>query len=256
VRLIQGDSDLIRQGGGTGGSRSVTMQGSAINAAADEMIERYRPLAEEELEVSGGDLVFEDGAFRVAGTDRSVDMMTLSGVARRKGREDLLVTELENTVPARSFPNGCHVAEMEVDPETGVVKVVKYTVVDDFGRLMNPLLAEGQVHGGVVQGIGQAITEQVVYDDEGQLLSASFMDYAIPRADECPWIPFHHEGVPSTANPIGMKGCGEAGTVGALAAITNAGLDALAPAGVNHVDMPMTPKRVWSWLSAAKQAAE
>ena len=256
VNLIQGDSDRIAQGGGTGGSRSVTMQGSAINAAADEMIERYRPLAEEELEVAGADLVFEEGAFRVAGTDKSVDMMTLSGVARRKGREDLLVTELENTVPGRSFPNGCHAAEVEVDPETGVMKVVKYTVVDDFGRLMNPMLAEGQVHGGVVQGIGQAITEQVVYDEEGQLLSATFMDYAIPRAEDCPWIPFHHEGVPSTANPIGMKGCGEAGTVGALAAVTNAALDALQPAGVNHVDMPMTPKRVWSWLSAAKQAAE
>jgi carbon-monoxide dehydrogenase large subunit len=256
VRVVQGDSDLIAQGGGTGGSRSVTMQGSAINAAADEMVERFRPLAEEELEASAADIVFEEGAFRVAGTDKSVDLMALSEVARKKGQVELLVTELENTVPGRSFPNGCHVAEVEVDPETGVTQVVKYTVVDDFGRLMNPMLAEGQVHGGVVQGIGQAITEEVVYDDEGQLLSASFMDYAIPRAYDAPMIPFHHEGVPSTANPIGMKGCGEAGTVGALAAVTNAALDALQPAGVSHVDMPLTPKRVWSWLHAAKQAAE
>lgn len=256
VRVVQGDSDRIAAGGGTGGSRSVTVQGNAINLAADQMIEKFRALAEEELEAAAADIVFEDGAWRVAGTDKAVTLMELGAVARAKGRDDLLVTEAENTLPGRSFPNGCHVAEVEVDPETGVMQVVRYAVVDDFGVLMNPLLAEGQVHGGVVQGIGQAITEQVAYDSEGQLLTASFMDYAIPRAEDCPWMPFVHEGTPSTANPIGMKGCGEAGTVGALAAVTNAGLDALAPAGVGHVDMPMTPRRVWGWLQAAKRAAQ
>lgn len=254
VCFVQGDSDRIASGGGTGGSRSVTMQGNSINHAADVMIERYRPLAEEELEVAGVDLVFEDGAFRVAGTDRSVDLMTLSGVARAKGQSELLVTTEEFTVPGRSYPNGAHFAEVEVDLETGRAEVVKYTVVDDFGYLINPMLAAGQVHGGVVQGIGQALTEQVVYSEDGQLLSGSFMDYGLPRAADVPMIPFHAELTPSTANAIGMKGCGEAGTVGALAAVTNAVLDALWDEGVQQVDMPMTPGRVWDWLKAARAA--
>jgi len=169
---------------------------------------------------------------------------------------DLLVTELESTVPNRSFPNGAHIAEVEIDPDTGVTQCVKYTVVDDFGVLMNPMLAEGQVHGGVAQGIGQAITESVVYDENGQLLTGSFMDYAMPRADDVPNMPFHTELVPSTANDIGMKGCGEAGTVGALAAVTNAALDAVWDLGVRQVDMPMTPMSMWSRLQATKIAAE
>lgn len=256
IRMIQGDSDLIAQGGGTGGSRSVTTQGNAINATADEIIRKFRPLAEEELEAAAADINFDGGEFRVAGTDKSVTLLHLADVARKKGMTDLLTTQEEAVLPGRSFPNGCHAAEVEIDPETGETKVVKYTVVDDFGVLINPMLAEGQVHGGVVQGIGQAITEHVVYDESGQLLTATFMDYAIPRAGDTPWIPFHHEGSPSKANDIGMKGCGEAGTVGALAAIANAGLDALAPAGVKHIDMPFTPQRVWNWIESAKQAAE
>ena len=255
INFVQGDSDRIAKGGGTGGSRSVTMQGNSINAAADEMIRRFRPLAEEELEVAAADLQFEDGSFRIAGTDRAVSLMDLSGVARKAGKIDLLVTELENTVGARSYPNGAHFCEVEVDGETGKTTVVKYTVVDDFGVLMNPMLAEGQVHGGVAQGIGQAITEQVVYDEDGQLLSGSFMDYAMPRAYDVPWMDFHTELVPSTANEIGMKGCGEAGTVGALAAVTNAALDAVWDAGVRHVDMPITPLRMWEWLDAARPVA-
>ncbi|QHQ35616.1 xanthine dehydrogenase family protein molybdopterin-binding subunit [Algicella marina] len=257
VRFIQGDSDLIEAGGGTGGSRSVTMQGNSINATSDVMIEKFRPLAEEELEVAAADLVFEEGAFRIAGTDRSIGLMELADVARKKGLSDLLATRYTNTVPGRSYPNGAHFAEVEVDPETGVTKCVKYTVVDDFGVLMNPMLAEGQVHGGVAQGIGQAITEQVVYDEYGQLLSGTFMDYAMPRADDLPFMPFHAELVPSTANDIGMKGCGEAGTVGALAAVTNAALDAVWETGVRRVDMPLTPVRMWGWINdTAKVAAE
>lgn len=252
IRMIQGDSDRVPKGGGTGGSRSVTMQSSAINFVADKMIDAFRPLAEEELEAAAADIVFEDGAFRVAGTDKSVDVMALADKARRDGKAELLDHQGENTVPGRSFPNGCHIAEIEADPETGALDVVRYTVVDDFGILMNPVLAQGQVHGGVVQGIGQAITEQVAYSEDGQPLFASFMDYAMPRADNSPPIDFSHEGTPSTANQIGMKGCGEAGTVGALAAVTNAGLDALAVFGVTRVDMPMTPVRVWGWIQAAK----
>jgi aerobic carbon-monoxide dehydrogenase large subunit len=253
IRFIQGDSDLIRTGGGTGGSRSVTLQGNSINKAADEMIAKFRPLAEEELEVAAADLVFEDGAFRIAGTDRAVDLMSLAQRARARGMVDLLTTETDYQVPGRSFPNGAHFAEVEVDPDTGVLSVDRYTVVDDFGLLINPMLAEGQVHGGVAQGIGQAVTEHVVYSPEGQLLTGSFMDYAMPRADDLPLVTFETELVPSTANEIGMKGCGEAGTVGALAAVTNAALDALWTEGVRHVDMPLTPNRIWSWLDGARR---
>lgn len=256
IRFIQGDSDLIANGGGTGGSRSVTMQGNSINVAADLMIERFKPLAEEDLEASASDIVFEDGAYRVAGTDKSVELAKLAERARTTGAVELLVTEKTNTVGARSFPNGAHFAEVEIDMETGEAKCVKYTVVDDFGLLMNPMLAEGQVHGGVAQGIGQAITEHVVYDADGQLLSGSFMDYAIPRADDVPNMPFHAELVPSTANDIGMKGCGEAGTVGALAAVTNAALDAVWDLGIRKVDMPLTPTSMWQRLQTAKVAAE
>ncbi|MEM7528790.1 MAG: xanthine dehydrogenase family protein molybdopterin-binding subunit [Pseudomonadota bacterium] len=255
IRFVQGDSDRIETGGGTGGSRSVTMQGTAVNGAADDMIQKMKPLAEEELEVAGGDLEWADGTWRIAGTDRSVDLMTLAAKARREGRPEFLSQRTRTEVPGRSFPNGCHICEVEIDAETGVTEVVSYCVVDDFGRLMNPMLAEGQVHGGVAQGIGQAITEHVVYDSDGQLLSATFMDYAMPRAGDVPNIPFFHEGTPSTANDIGMKGCGEAGTVGALAAVTNAVLDALWEEGIHQVDMPMTPQRVWSWLQAASSAA-
>ena len=257
IRFIQGDSDLIATGGGTGGSRSVTMQGNSINATSDIMIDNYKDLAGEELEVARPDLVFEEGVFSVAGTDKRISLMDLSVKAREKGLADLLVTEFENVVPARSYPNGAHFAEVEVDPETGSTKLVKYTVVDDFGVLMNPKLAEGQVHGGVAQGFGQAVTEQVAHTEDGQLLSGSFMDYALPRADDMPMMSFHAELVPSTANDIGMKGCGEAGTVGALAAVTNAALDAVWELGVRQVDMPITPVRMWGWINqASKIAAE
>lgn len=255
VRFIQGDSDLIATGGGTGGSRSVTMQGNSINTTADEMISRLRPLAEEELEAAAADIMFEDGAFSIAGTDRSITLMDLAARARTMSRDDLLGHAGTKTVPDRSFPNGAHFAELEIDPETGVTQCVKYTVVDDLGVLMNPMLAEGQVHGGVAQGLGQAITERVVFDEDGQLLTGSFMDYGMPRADDVPPIDFFTELVPSTANEIGMKGCGEAGTVGALAAIANAALDAVWDEGVQRIDIPLTPQYVWDILQRAKMDA-
>ena len=172
-------------------------------------------------------------------------------MARLDGRHDLLIHEATAELQARSFPNGAHVAEVEVDPETGVVRVERYTVVDDFGNLFNPMLVEGQVHGGIVQGIGQAINEHVVYDQNGQLLTASFMDYGMPRAKDVPFLSFETEPIPSTANPMGVKGCGEAGTVGALAAVANAVQDALWDKGVRQADMPFTPLRVWEMLQAS-----
>lgn len=176
-------------------------------------------------------------------------------MARADGRTELLKHEARATLPGRSYPNGVHITEVVVDPETGVSRVDRYTVVDDFGNLINPLLAEGQVHGGVVQGIGQALSEHVVFDEDGQLLTATFMDYAVPRAADVPMIDFAPEPVPSTANPMGMKGCGEAGTVGALAAVANAVQDALWARGVRQVDMPLTPLKVWGLLQDGAVAA-
>ncbi|PTX56723.1 carbon-monoxide dehydrogenase large subunit [Litoreibacter ponti] len=254
IDIVQGDSDRIEKGGGTGGSRSVTTQGSAIKHTGESMIDKFKPFVASEMGVE--DVAFEEGAFRADGSNVVMTLIEAAQAAREKGETELLATSGTTTLPGRSFPNGCHIAEIEIDPDTGVTEVVKYTVVDDFGVLMNPMLAEGQVHGGVVQGIGQAISEHVVYDADGQLLTATFMDYGMPRAGDVPMIAFYSEPVPSTANALGMKGCGEAGTVGALAAVANAALDAVWEAGVHHVDMPFTPQRVWNWLETSKMAAE
>lgn len=258
IRIRQGDSDLIPSGGGTGGSRSVTMQGAAINAGADALIAQLKPLAEEALEVAAVDLEFdaEMGGYRVKGADRVATLLDLGALARRSGRAALAEMRLSNEVPGRSFPNGCHVAEVEIDPETGRLTLERYVMTDDFGVLINPMLAAGQAHGGVAQGFGQAVLERTVYDAAGQLLSGSFMDYALPRAADLCALEFNSEPVPSTANPIGMKGCGEAGTVGALAAISNAALDALWPLGVRRVDMPLTPLRVWEAIMDAEKRAD
>lgn len=177
-------------------------------------------------------------------------------MARAQGRHELLRHTARAKLPGRSFPNGAHVAEIVIDPETGVSHVDRYTVVDDFGNLINPLLAEGQVHGGVAQGLGQALLERVVYDADGQLLTASFMDYALPRAADVPMIDVGFAPVPSTQNPMGMKGCGEAGTVGALAAVANAVQDAVWDRGVRQVEMPYTPLRLWEALRNVADAAE
>ncbi|WP_069301580.1 xanthine dehydrogenase family protein molybdopterin-binding subunit [Neptunicoccus sediminis] len=251
VRIIQGDSDAIPAGGGTGGSRSVTMQGNSIYKTSDLMIERLKPLASDELEVHPQDVIFDKGAFAIIGTDRRITLPDVVSKARESGQNELLDHSVEYDLPARSYPNGAHFCEVEIDPHTGHTQVVKYTIVDDFGLLINPMLAEGQVHGGVVQGIGQAITEHAIYDETGQLLTGSFMDYGMPRARDIPTMAFHTELVPSTANEIGMKGCGEAGTVGAMAAVMNAVQDALWDRGIRQVDMPVTPLRMWEWLQQA-----
>ena len=253
VRVVMGDSDRIPTGGGTGGSRSVTTQSHATIATIKVMVEAFSPFVAAELGIDA--MAFDDGVFGAPGSNRKLTLIEAAELARAKGRHDLLKHRAEYVLPGRSYPNGAHVAEVEIDPETGETTLQRYTVTDDFGVLIHPRLVEGQIHGGVAQGLGQAITERVVYDEYGQLLTASFMDYALPRASDLPMIRFTTEPVPSTANPLGMKGCGEAGTVGALAAISNAVQDALWDLGIRHVDMPFTPHRVWNWLQEKKDAA-
>lgn len=253
IRIVQGDSDLIAKGGGTGGSRSVTVQGTATRAAVSKMVADFLPFLADE---TGLKMSFDDLAFGAAGSNLRLTLTEAAALAREKGRADLCDVEDRIVLKAGAYPNGCHVVEVEIDPETGAMVVDRYTVVDDFGVQIAPELVAGQVHGGIAQGFGQAVCENAVYDENGQLLTGSFMDYAMPRASDLPFFALHDAGVPSATNPLGMKGCGEAGTVGACAAITNALRDALAGRGVTHVDMPLTPHRIWSWLQETKTVAD
>jgi aerobic carbon-monoxide dehydrogenase large subunit len=253
--VIMGDTDRTPSGL-TGGSRALAVAGAALYEAGRTIIDKGTQLAAHLLEVSAQDVRFADGVFSVPGTDLRLDVFAVAKVARDPsklpaGMEPGLDTAHHRVPPAQTFPNGCHIVEVEVDPNTGVVTIERYTVVDDFGRTINPLLLEGQVHGGIVQGIGQALLEQAVYDpDSGQLLSGSFMDYAMPRADDVPFFTFSTHNVPSTANPLGVKGAGEAGAVGAPPAVINAIVDALQRrVGLRHIDMPATPRRVWELLN-------
>jgi Aerobic-type carbon monoxide dehydrogenase, large subunit CoxL/CutL homologs len=254
IEVVQGDSDRIATGGGTGGSRSVTVQATATHGTVEQMVTAFTTFLETEIEAAP--FTFEDGIFSAPGSNRRLTLLEAADLARQKGRTDLLRHEKRTQLPGRSFPNGAHLCEVEIDPETGALRLDRYLAVDDLGVLMHPQLAEGQVHGGVVQGFGQAVSEDIRFDAEGQLLTGSLMDYAVPRAADVPFIRFVSEPTPSKNNPIGMKGCGEAGTVGALSALTNAALDALWARGVRHVDMPLTPLRVWTWLQNAKDTAE
>ncbi len=254
IEVVQGDSDRIASGGGTGGSRSVTVQTHATLAVVTQMTTAFAAYLADKMGVAAADVTFDDERFRAPGSNLTPTLLEAAAMARADGRVDLLRHDARATLPGRSYPNGAHVAEVEVDPETGQVTLDRYTVVDDFGNLINPRLAEGQVHGGVAQGVGQALMEHVVFDEQGQLLTATFMDYAMPRASDLPMIGFATEPVPSTANPMGMKGCGEAGTVGAMAALANAVQDALWDRGVRQADMPFTPQRVWEMLRDADGA--
>ncbi len=256
INVVQGDSDQLPHGGGTGGSRSVTVQSTATLATIDVMIAAFKPYLADKMGVEESDVSFDHETFRAPGSNLTPTLTEAADMARADGRTDLLRHEARANLDARSYPNGAHVAEIVIDSFTGETRVDRYTVVDDFGNLINPMLAEGQVHGGVVQGIGQALTERVVHDAQGQLLTASLMDYALPRAAEIPMIKFTSAPVPSTSNPMGMKGCGEAGTVGALAAVANAMQDALWEHGVRQADMPFTPNRVWELLTHGSVAAE
>ena len=252
IEIIQGDSDQIAKGGGTGGSRSVTVQGAAIHATAETLLGRLLPFAEQVIGAEAAWFDPEEAVFRAPGSNTVVGLMDLADRARAEGRADLLVAEKEIRNAGRSFPNGCHIAEVEVDPETGLLTIERYTVADDLGNLMNPMLVAGQIHGGIAQGAGQAMNERVVFDADGQLLTATFMDYGIPRASDFPFFDFHSEPTPTATNLLGMKGCGEAGTIGAMAAVANAVQDALWPMGVAVADMPFTPHRVWQMIEEAK----
>ncbi len=250
VRIHQGDTDTIPQGGGTGGARSLYSEGTAILATAAGVIEKGKALAGEFLEAAPADIVFGDGKFTIAGTDRSVDLPALA--SKNPGALD--TAEIAK-IEAGTFPNGCHVVEVEIDPETGVVAVMRYIVVDDVGKAVNPLIVRGQVHGGVAQGLGQAVLERTAYDSEsGQLISGSFMDYALPRADDLPDIEVDFIEIPCGTNPLGVKGAGEAGAVGSPPAVVNAIVDALRPDGVETIDMPATPERIWEAILHAKAA--
>ena len=254
IRVIQGDTDAVRSGGGTGGSRSIPVGGAAVAAASRKLADNLKHLAADALEAGIADLELEDGAVRVAGTDRAV---SLADLAARPGIDASLLGATDKWTPAEAtYPNGTHVCEVEIDSETGETEVVRYTIVDDFGVTVNPLLLEGQVHGGVVQGIGQALHERTVYDADGQLLTASFMDYRLPRAADLPDFSFETRNVPSTTNALGIKGAGEAGTIGATPAVMNAVVDALDRAcGIRHLDMPATPDRVFLAIQEASAAA-
>jgi carbon-monoxide dehydrogenase large subunit len=261
IQVFAGDTDALDAGRGNGGSGALTVGGSAVLRATDKVIERGRRIAAHLLEAAPADVVLADGRFAVAGTDRSV---TLAAVARAAylprqlpaGTEPGLSETAAFTPPAVTFPNGCQVCEVEIDAETGAVRVVRHTVVDDVGRVVNPLLVQGQIHGGVVQGLGQGLFELLAYEPAtGQLLTGSFMDYAMPRADDVPFFELDHHEVPTQVNPLGAKGVGEAGTVGALPALLNAVNDALAPLGVRHLDMPVTAERVWRAIREAAPAS-
>jgi carbon-monoxide dehydrogenase large subunit len=250
VRIHQGDTDTIPQGGGTGGARSLYSEGTAILHTAAGVIEKGKAAAGEYLEAAAADIVFADGKFSITGTDRGVDIITLA--AQKKG---VLDTAEIAKIEAGTFPNGCHIAEVEVDPETGVVAIIRYVVMDDVGKAVNPLIVRGQVHGGVAQGVGQAMLERTAYDSEsGQLISGSLLDYCLPRADDLPDIEVDFIEIPCGTNPLGVKGAGEAGAVGSPPAVVNAIVDALRVDGVKTVDMPATPERVWEAIRSAQAA--
>ena len=247
----QGDTDLIATGGGHGGSRSTHMGGSALHHASESIIDKGRVIAAHALEAAEADIEFVGGRFAVAGTDRALDILEVARIAKDPAQipgdmEPGLDTLEEYQREASTFPNGAHVCEVEIDPDTGGVALVRYAIVDDFGVLINPMITAGQVHGGLAQGIGQALMERIRFDaDSGQMLTASFMDYAVPRADEMPDVNLTFNEVPCTTNPLGVKGCGEAGAVGAFPAVTNAVIDALKAFGVTRFEGPATPEAVW-----------
>ncbi|HTW68521.1 MAG TPA: molybdopterin cofactor-binding domain-containing protein, partial [Acetobacteraceae bacterium] len=259
IRVRQGDTDTIPVGGGTGGARSLYSEGQAILVTTDTVIAKGKQAAAEMLEAAPADIAFADGRFSIVGTDRGVDILTLAAAQRNKAAAGEAAITLDAAEVANidfhTFPNGCHLAEVEIDPETGVVSVVRYAVFDDVGKAVNPMIVRGQVQGGVAQGTGQALMEHTVYDpSSGQLLSGSFTDYALPRADDLPEIQVELVEVPCTTNPLGVKGAGEAGAVGSPPALINAVLDALADDGVTHIDMPATPETVWRAMTLAKAA--
>ncbi len=256
VRYVEGDTDLVGYGHGTGGSRVAGLGGAALFGAAGKIIDKGRRIAAHHLEAAAVDVAFADGRFTVVGTDRSLDLPAVAALAFKPaelpvGMDSGLQGFATFRAPAPTFPNACHVSEVAIDPETGVVDILRYVAVDDVGTVMNPMLLEGQLHGGIAQGIGQILMERVVWDRSGQVLTGSFMDYGMPRADDLPAFEIETNPVPTAVNPLGVKGAGEAGTVGAMACLMNAIVDALAPLGIHELAMPATPERVWRAIQAA-----
>jgi len=254
LRVVEGDTDAVAYGAGTGGSRSAAIGGTALWLAADKIIAKGRRIAAHLLEAADGDVAFAAGRYAIAGTDRSVSLQEVARASFAfaslpKGIEPGLFEHATFSPAQETFPNGTHVCEVEVDPETGGIELLGYVVVDDVGTEINPLTLLGQVVGGIVQGLGQVLMEEIVYDAEGQLLTGSFMDYAMPRAGDICDFKAGHNPVPTKLNPLGAKGAGEAGTVGSLAAAMNAIVDAI---GTEDIRMPATPERVWRALKEAK----
>ena len=256
LRLLQGDSDQLKVGGGTGGSKSALVASQAFLEAGDKLIEQGKQIAAHVMEASAADIEFNRGRFTIAGTDRSIGIMDLADKLRGGLKlpadlpQSLDVSHISDNPPF-SFPNGCHVAEVEIDRETGVIEVERYFMVNDFGTVINPMLVAGQAHGGVVQGIGQALMEHAIFDEQGQPIAGTFMDYALPRAADAPDFSIENHSVPCKTNRLGVKGCGEAGCAGALPSVMNAIVDALSTFGVTHIDMPVTPEKVWRILNDA-----
>ena len=260
IRFVQGDTNQVSFGRGTYASRSAVVGSGALRAAADAIIEKAKPLAAHLMEAAVADVHFKEGRFNIAGTDRSTSLVDVAkffyhpvGLPKQFG----IGLEASGAFAPEppSFPNGAHICEVEVDSETGEARIDRYAVVDDVGRVINPLICEGQIQGALAQGIGQALLEQVVYDrDSGQLISGSFADYCMPRADDLPAFATQFSEVLCKSNPLGVKGVGEAGTVGAPPTVINAILDALRPLGVQHIDMPATPQRVWEAIRRSKSA--
>jgi carbon-monoxide dehydrogenase large subunit len=259
IRLLQGDSDQLIAGSGTGGSKSLMASGAAIVEASALVVEKGRAAAAHLLEAAAADIGFAQGRFCIAGTDRGIGIMALAAALRSADPlpddvpHSLDVSHVFDQAPM-AYPNGCHVCEVEIDPETGEVRVVRYHAVNDFGVLVNPMLVAGQAHGGIAQGIGQAILEHVVHTPDGQLLTGSFVDYALPHASDLPFFGLGDHPVPATTNPLGAKGCGEAGCAGSLPAVMNAIVDALSAYGITHIDMPARPETVWAAIQAAGAA--
>ena len=256
IQLKQGDSDRLIAGAFSGGSKSIMASGTAFIEASAIVVEKGRLVASHVLEAAASDIEFHSGRFVIAGTDRSVGLLELAaqlraGVSLPEDVPTTLDVDHVMKAVAATFPNGCHIAEVEIDPDTGVVEVVRYVSVNDFGVLVNPLIVEGQLHGGIVQGLGQALFEEARFDESGQLLTGSFMDYEMPRADDAPSFVFIDRGVPAKTNALGVKGCGEAGCAGALPAVMGAVADALSAFGVRHVDMPASPQKIWRLLKTA-----
>lgn len=258
IDVVQGDTDKIPSGGGTAGSRSMVMGGSSLFNSVDALINTGKTMAAEMLEAATSDIQFESGVFRIAGTDRTTTINAVAAASFDDNRRpDSVAAGLNSseqfTIENGTFPNGCHVCEVEIDRDTGSLEIVRYTIEDDVGTVVNPLILEGQIVGGVAQGLGQACGEHAIYEAEsGQMLTASFLDYTMPRADTMPEIDFAWQEIPSPTNPLGIKGAGEAGTVGAAPALVNAVLDALAPLGIEQIDMPVTPLKIWQLLRDAK----